>query len=306
MSTASIYAFVDNRKGVPRDRRIFYVGRTKDTPMQRLRQHLDDYHVNDPDRDVFKYIRNTVGANGWDMVLLRDNVDLAYQYVIERGYHDALVSRGFRLQNAVKPPRSGRGSASGPVSTEEIDEAWAHANVQEGLEALLVAKLDRPPSLVDALLAELKKELLRGRGLHATSELAAKNKLLQQRNGDLNKLVKELTERARVVEQMNALLTSNVADLRGVLATDGAAGRCGTCPPLREQNKTLKVRVADLEAHVARFKAERAARAAELVRVEEFNNVDVKKTKVRCDGCGKNITKSNISQHKKRTRCMNK
>ena len=188
MNSCYIYAFVDTRKNISRDDRIFYIGSTKSTPVQCLIQHLDNMFINDPDREVFKYARNTVGIHNWDMVILQSDISLVHKFDTELEYYHQLGRKGFKLRNGVMPLKSQPTSvnhAPDPwvVSSVEIDAAYIYQNVKYTLEHVLEDKISWAigsphciHTLVDDLLHSLKYEIVCNRNLTITTELVTKNR----------------------------------------------------------------------------------------------------------------------------------
>ena len=293
--TSYIYAFIDTRKGITFDQRIFYVGSTKGTPMLRLRQHLEDYFVNDPDREVFRYIRNTVGVNHWDMVILREDIPVSQQFAFELEYFHQLCSSGFKLRNSVKPHRSGKCCGvteelrDDPlVSDAEIDAAYICQNIMSSLDQDVQAKINWAISspraantLVDDLLHELKNELVRNRNLSTTTELVAKNRELLRSNGVLNRRDKERREEFERISQrsneIEALYKEQIATLKQFKdhLLEPAT------PVADEVNTGEEDRGDDVDVTLMKGKA-------------------VVHPKIECSNCGKYISKINIAAHRKR------
>ena len=320
-TTAAVYAFVNRHT-----HQVVYIGSTNNI-MQRLQAHVDDCLVNDPGRDIYRYVREEVrdGLDGIDVCMVVSSVPEPRQYLHERMCYDHLSYEGssgnplVRLKNA-KVPDCDHAVFPSEVECEAALEAVAHliSRAQSGAR-----------TWQDKLLTEHKRLLLEVRRKRNADELITRNKLLSQKNTDLNKRVKQQAEAMRIVEDMNQLLTSNVADLRGVLASGcGPPGTCISCTRLQEENGALKVRVAGLQAEV-----ERLASTAPVDRGRVYclssnqshvhhrtNDITEKNTNVtdhgakstmsrdkkQCEGCSAMITSTNIAKHKKRCKQFQK
>ena len=285
-TTAAVYAFVNRHT-----HQVVYIGSTNNI-MQRLQAHVDDCLVNDPGRDIYRYVREEVrdGLDGIDVCMVVSSVPEPRQYLHERMCYDHLSYEGssgnplVRLKNA-KVPDCDHAVFPSEAECEAALEAVAHliSRTQSGAR-----------TWQDKLLTEHKRLLLEVRRKRNADELITRNKLLSQKNTDLNKRVKQQAEAMRIVEDMNQLLTSNVADLRGVLASGcGPPGTCISCTRLQEENGALKVRVAGLQAEV-----ERLASTAPVDRGRVYTNEKRTESK-ECYMCKKKFSVPNMARHYK-------
>ena len=172
----------------------------------------------------------------------------------------------------------------------EIETAYIYQNIIDTLDNIVEDKIiwaigssHGTHTLVDDLLHELKNEIVRSRNLSTTTELVAKNRELQRKNG-------ELTRRDHGRSEMEDMYKEQIATLREfknhLLGPD--VGK----PVVQEGSHEVH----KVEEGVQTV-GEGVQTVGEGVQKHPTRN---KSSTVECLQCGKYITRNNIAAHKKK------
>ena len=288
-----VYTFVDRAAEFDAPSKVFYVGSSNDV-LERLKVHIEDMMVNDTTRDTYDHVHNHVGVDQWDVYVLEDNIPRSRQWLTEREYYDMALLE-FELKNCNKPPMTGSSGGEAAADNRQVStlQRSTCAAQFEGLKARI---RNHEMTTTEALLNEVKRQLLNARKWKGENELVQKNKLLMAKNKELRVSVEKMGEHAKVqdghiatLEQSNVDLRAHITDLKD------------TCTDLKDHVMSLKQSCVDQKAHNNKLKVTDANITHDDYnhRLGDDNNMQQNGGTKRCDMCNKVFSASNISRHYK-------
>ena len=194
-----VYVFCDKRVELKNPLKLFYDG-SSDNAVVRLDAHINDMTVNDPNREIYKYINECVGFENVDIYILEDNIPKSEQFTHERAYFD-IISTEYDLKNSQKPHPN-----------QEINEQLLQ-KCKRNFQELKFRISNGTFTTSELLVNELKHQIMKNKQMKSNNELLQKNKNLLQKNKELRGLNDKANEHIKSLHDNISILKKHNEDL---------------------------------------------------------------------------------------------